>query len=83
MNKTVQESKQGDMKNTGKMPEPGQRLRLVAMPNDPHPVPVGTEGTVQSVSPAHGSMAAQIMMKWDDGGSLSLIVGIDRWEIID
>ncbi len=64
------------------LPKEGQRVRLLAMPDDPHPVPIGTLGTVMGVNPAYGSMTAQIMMKWDSGSTLAMIDGIDRWEIV-
>ena len=28
------------------IPKPGDRIRLVAMPNDPDPIPIGATGTV-------------------------------------
>lgn len=56
---------------------PGCRLQLDCMPNDPQPIPVGSKGTVKKVD-----SAGQIMMKWDNGRSLSLIPGVDKFHII-
>jgi hypothetical protein len=56
----------------------GKRVRLINMPNDPHPVPVGTEGTID-----HIDGAGHIHVKWDNGSSLSLIPGVDKWEILE
>lgn len=56
--------------------EPGTRIRLIDMPDDPDPVPYGTLGTVD-----HGN-GSQISVKWDNGRSLHLLVGIDKFEIV-
>lgn len=55
---------------------PGTRIRLIDM-DDPQAVPPGTEGEVLRVDDA-----GQLMMKWDNGRSLSLIPGEDRFEVI-
>lgn len=55
---------------------PGTRIRLIDM-DDPQAVPQGTEGEVLRVDDA-----GQLMMKWDNGRSLSLIPGEDRFEVI-
>lgn len=54
----------------------GMRIRLVSM-NDIQAPPVGTEGTVLGVD----DMGA-IMVSWDTGSSLSLILEVDKFEII-
>lgn len=55
---------------------PGTRIRLIDM-DDPQAVPPGTEGEVLRVDDA-----GQLMMKWDNGRTLSLIPGEDRFEVI-
>lgn len=55
---------------------PGTRIRLLAMPADPDPVPMGTEGTVL------GGNAAQLTVRWDNGRSLALLPGVDAYEVI-
>lgn len=50
----------------------GTRVELVEM-DDPQAPPVGTLGTVFGVD----SMGS-IMVKWDNGSSLSVILGEDR-----
>lgn len=52
----------------------GTRICLESMENDPFPVPPGTKGTVQFVDDA-----GNIIMKWDSGGSLSLIPEEDKF----
>ena len=54
----------------------GTRIVLDEMPTDPHPIPPGTAGEVIGVDDA-----GQIMVKWQNGRSLSLIPGADRFHI--
>lgn len=56
---------------------PGTRVRLLNMPDDPQPIPPGTTGTVVAVDDA-----GQLLMKWDNGQSLSLLIGTDSFEVI-
>jgi len=53
-----------------------KRVELWEMPEDPHPVPVGTMGTILGIDGI-----GQIMVKWDNGSSLSLIPGVDKYKI--
>ena len=55
----------------------GTRIRLLEMPDDPCPVPVGTEGTVTGVD-----SEASLLVKWYNGRSLSVIHLVDRVEIL-
>lgn len=60
----------------------GDRIELLAMPDDPDPIPVGTKGTVDYVSdPIHFRGEApwvQIGVKWDNGRTLALVSRKDR-----
>lgn len=56
----------------------GKRIKLINMPNDPQPIEPGTEGTID-----HIDGAGHIHVKWDNGRGLSLIPGIDEFEIIE
>ena len=58
---------------------PGDRIRLLAMPDDPDPIPAGSTGTVLS---ATTGTFAQIDVEWDNGRTLALIPGVDQYEII-
>ena len=58
----------------------GDAIRLISMPGDPDPIPVGSTGIVTRVT--EGTMA-QIDVRWDDSNrSLSLVPGVDQFEII-
>ncbi len=57
---------------------PGTRVRLLNMPNDPAPVPAGTCGTVLAMDDA-----GQLLMRWDNGRSLSLLPGVDSFEVLE
>jgi len=46
------------------------------MPDDPDPIPDGTQGTVT------GGNGEQVWVDWDNGRSLILLVGHDRWKVI-
>lgn len=55
----------------------GDRVRLVApMADDPDPIPVGSEGTVDWVGDS------QLGVAWDNGRHLLLIVGVDYFTVI-
>ena len=55
----------------------GTRVRLNNMPDDPHPIPPGTEGEVIGCDDA-----GQLQMKWSNGRTLSLIPGVDDFSVI-
>lgn len=55
----------------------GTRIELIEMEDDPNPVSPGTRGTVTGVDDA-----ASIMVDWDDGSSLSLVYGVDRYRVL-
>jgi len=61
-------------------PKPGDRIRLVAMLDDPDPILPGATGTVVSVR-QQGTWA-QVDVKWDNGRALMLVVPPDEFEVI-
>lgn len=62
------------------LPEPGDRIELVAMGDDPDPIPKGSKGTVTRV--ANTAWGAQISVDWDNGRTLHLVEGEDVWRVI-
>lgn len=62
----------------------GDRVKLVFMPNDPDPIPPGTEGTVRDVQHmdwGHDKFS-QVHIDWDNGRTLSCVVPPDFLEIV-
>ena len=50
------------------------------MPDDPDPIPVGSTGTIESVT---DGPLGQVWVRWDSSRSLALIPGVDRFEVIE
>ncbi len=66
------------------MPQPGDRIRLLEMRDDPNPVPTGEIGTVVGVF-SHGTGKDtwhQVEVAWDNGRSLMLTLPPDCFEIL-
>jgi len=59
----------------------GVRIRLISMPEDPDPIPVGTLGVVLRVYD-HGDWA-QVEVAWDNGRKLMLTMPDDCVAIVD
>ncbi len=59
----------------------GDRIRLVSMPQDPDPIPVGSLGTVVAVYDHHDW--TQVDVDWDSGRSLMLTMPEDCIDIIE
>ena len=60
----------------------GKRIKLLSMPNDPDPIPIGSEGLVEMVGSAFDN-TTQIFVKWDNGRSLILLGGLDEFQVLD
>ncbi len=59
----------------------GKRIKLLSMPDDPDPIPIGSEGVVEMIgSEIQGS--TQIFVKWDNGRSLILLGGVDQFAVL-
>ncbi len=61
-------------------PQPGDRIRLVAMPDDPEPIPLGSTGTVTAVR-QHCTWS-QADVAWDNGRTLMLSAPPDQFEVL-
>lgn len=55
----------------------GRRVVLEEMPDDPCPILPGSTGTVTGIDDM-----MNVRMQWDDGRTLSLLPGIDKYRII-
>ena len=66
------------LEDTRRSYPPGTRVRLASMADESHPVEPGTCGTVQAVDDA-----GQLLMQWDNGQSLSLLPGVDSFEVLE
>ena len=55
----------------------GTRIKLVSM-EDNYPISSNTKGTVDFIDDE-----GQIHMKWDNGSTLALIYGVDKFEKIN
>jgi hypothetical protein len=66
------------------IPRPGDRIRLIAMPDDPNPIPVGSMGTVTFVRECGtgASIWLQIGVDWGNGRKLMLSVPPNEVEVI-
>lgn len=55
----------------------GDRIRLRSMPDDPNPIPSGSEGTITFVHPQDHGRWTQIGVNWDNGRTLMLAIPPD------
>jgi hypothetical protein len=65
--------------NQPRQVEVGDRIKLVNMPDDPDPLKSGTEGVVTSVD----TRMDVVGVKWDNGRTLNLVLGVDSFEILN
>lgn len=67
------------------LPHPGDRIRLLAMHDDPDPILVGQTGTVVGITHHGGGNDEwfQIDVSWDNGRTLMLVSPPDVFEIVD
>lgn len=56
---------------------PGTRIKLIHMPDDPHPITPGDIGTVTNVDDS-----GTIKVNWDSGRSLGVVPGVDVFVVV-
>lgn len=64
---------------------PGSRIRLIAMGDDPDPIPVGAEGTVIDsalIQTLGADPYEQVTVAWDNGRSLHLVCPPDQYLVL-
>jgi hypothetical protein len=68
----------------------GDRIKLLAMTDDPCPIPVGATGTIDAIFPQAGDRAGhrwtQYSVKWDaphERRTLMLCSPPDRFEVLE
>lgn len=59
----------------------GDRIKLVSMADDPDPIEAGATGTIDWLGEPN-MPHQQIGVEWDNGRSLILINGVDKFRII-
>lgn len=60
----------------------GQRIELLAMPDDPDPIPVGTRGLILNVTRGFRPGEIVLSVRWDNGRSLNVITPPDRVRLV-
>ena len=55
----------------------GKRITLIQMKDDPDPLPQNSMGTIIHIG------GGVINVKWDNGRTLGLVIGVDEYKIID
>ena len=68
MRKDIEQAKATDLA--------GMRVRLVKM-DDIQTPPIGTEGTVRGVDDI-----GSVMVAWDNGSGLNVVLGVDEIEVV-
>lgn len=74
---SVYDKLKGKMEKGGETSLIGKRIRLIEMENDPRPVEPGTMGTIKHVG------GGVYNVDWDNGRSLGVVEGEDKFEIIN
>lgn len=55
----------------------GKRIKLIQMNDDPHPIESGMMGTITNVG------FDVINVNWDNGRNLGVVMGVDKYEVIE
>lgn len=64
--------------------EVGDRIQLIIMPDDPDPIPPGTQGTIVEIVSLHMGIPRQVQVEvdWDIKRSLALVIPPDRIKVL-
>jgi hypothetical protein len=57
--------------------EVGARVKMIWMGEDPDPIPVGAEGTIEYIDDL-----GTVHVRWDNGRFLGLIPSHDKWRVL-
>ena len=61
----------------------GDRIELLAMPDDPCPIEPGSLGTVTAMQELNfGKRNTQVSVEWDNGRKLMLVIPPDRVRVL-
>jgi hypothetical protein len=63
----------------------GDRIELIAMPDDLNPIPAGTRGTIEHINTVEFSKTdkfTQVHAQWDNGRTLMLSIPPDKVRVI-
>ncbi len=66
----------------GKYAIPGDTIRLIKMEDDPNPIAPNTIGVIREIQTVSGYNEDHLIMEWENGRKLNLIVGLDEFERI-
>jgi hypothetical protein len=61
---------------------PGDTIRLIRMVDDPKPIPPNTIGVVREIQTVSTFNEDHLIVDWQNGRKLNLIVGLDEFERI-
>jgi len=63
----------------------GDRIELLEMPDDPCPIPIGTQGIIELITPVFfcgKQINTEILVKWDIKRSLRVIIPPDKIKVV-
>jgi hypothetical protein len=64
------------------IPSVGDRIVLLAMPDDPCPIELGSTGTVTGIH-AYPGFSTQVSVAWDNGRTLMLCIPPDKVRVLE
>ncbi|WP_113408509.1 DUF4314 domain-containing protein [Rhizobium sp. CNPSo 4062] len=63
----------------------GDKVKLIHMPNDPNPVTRGSLGVITHISEAYPDEDVPLtyVVRWENGRTHNILVGIDEFELLN